>query len=92
MRQLSLVIESSGGRVMRYAHNVARVLSVPTESVALLATLMLRGAQTPGEIRINGERLHRFADISSVENYLRELAGRAAGRARRGVAPGIRLA
>jgi uncharacterized protein YceH (UPF0502 family) len=79
LRQLSLVVESSGGRVMRYAQNVARVLTIPTESVALLATLMLRGPQTPGEIRINCERLHRFADISSVEAYLRELAERAAG-------------
>ena|SRR5687767_7315338 len=79
LRQLSLVVESSGGRVMRYAQNVARVLSIPTESVALLATLMLRGPQTPGEIRINCDRLHRFADISSVEAYLSELAGRPAG-------------
>jgi uncharacterized protein YceH (UPF0502 family) len=79
LRSLSLVVESSGGRVMRYAQNAARVLSIPSESVALLATLMLRGPQTPGEIRINCERLHRFADISSVENYLRELAERPQG-------------
>ena len=79
LRGMSLVVESSGGRVMRYAQNVQRVLAVPSESVALLATLMLRGPQTPGEIRINCERLHRFADISSVENYLRELAGRSQG-------------
>jgi len=79
LRGLSLVVESSGGRAMRYAHNAGKVLSLPSESVALLATLMLRGAQTLGEIRINCERLHRFADISSVENYLVELAGRAAG-------------
>jgi uncharacterized protein len=79
LRQLSLVVESSGGRVMRYAQNVARVLAIPTESVALIATLMLRGPQTAGEIRINCERLHRFADISSVEAYLRELSERPAG-------------
>ena len=79
LRQLSLVVESSGGRVMRYAQNIARVLSIPTESVALLATLMLRGPQTPGEIRINCDRLHRFADISSVEAYLQELSARSAG-------------
>jgi uncharacterized protein len=79
LRQLSLVVETSGGRVMRYAHNVGRVLGVPTEVVALLATLMLRGPQTPGEIRQNAERLHRFADISSVEAYLAELAARPSG-------------
>ena len=52
---------------MRYAHNVERVLGCPSQSVALLATLMLRGPQTAGELRINTERLHRFADISAVE-------------------------
>jgi uncharacterized protein YceH (UPF0502 family) len=79
LRTLSLVVESSGGRVMRYAHNLPRVLGVPTEAAALLATLMLRGPQTPGELRINAERLHRFADISSLEAYLAELAERSAG-------------
>ena len=79
LRTLSLVVESSGGRVMRYSQNVARVLAIPTESVALLATLMLRGPQTPAEIRQNAERLHRFADVSSVEAYLAELAARRDG-------------
>jgi uncharacterized protein YceH (UPF0502 family) len=76
LRQLSLVVETSGSRVMRYSHNVGRVLAVPTEVVALLATLMLRGPQTPAEIRQNAERLHRFADVSSVEAYLAELSER----------------
>jgi uncharacterized protein YceH (UPF0502 family) len=76
---LSLVVESSGGRVMRYAHNVERVLALPSQAVALLATLMLRGPQTPGELRINSERLHRFADISAVDAFLQELSGRASG-------------
>ncbi|HEX6944821.1 MAG TPA: YceH family protein [Casimicrobiaceae bacterium] len=79
LRQLSLVVESSGGRVMRYAENAARVLGLPSESVALIATLMLRGPQTPAEIRQNCERLHRFSDVSSVEAYLDELASRPAG-------------
>ena len=79
LRTLSLIIETSGGRVMRYAHNVERVLDVPTQAVALLATLMLRGPQTLGELRINCDRLHRFADGSAVEAFLRELADRSAG-------------
>ena len=90
LRQLSLVVESSGGRVMRYAQNVARVLSIPTESVALLATLMLRGPQTPGEIRINCDRLHRFADISSVEAYLQRACRPVGGRAGEGTAAASR--
>jgi uncharacterized protein YceH (UPF0502 family) len=77
LKSLSLVIESSGGRVMRYAHNTERVLGIPSQAVALLATLMLRGTQTVGELRINSERLHRFADVSAVDAFLRELAERA---------------
>ncbi len=79
LKARSLVVESSGGRVMRYAHNVERVLGVPAQSVSLLAVLMLRGPQTAGELRINCDRLHRFADISAVDGFLHELAGRAAG-------------
>jgi uncharacterized protein YceH (UPF0502 family) len=75
----SLVVESSGSRVMRYAHNVERALAIPSQAVALLATLMLRGPQTAGELRINSERLHRFADISAAEGFLREMASRPAG-------------
>ena len=78
LRTLSLIVESSGGRVMRYAHNVERVLAVPSQSVALLAALMLRGPQTVSELRINTERLHRFADASAVEAFLHELAARPA--------------
>ncbi len=79
LKGMTLVIESSGGRVARYSHNVERVLQIPKQSCALLTVLMLRGPQTAGELRINCERLHNFADISSVEAFLRELAERPAG-------------
>lgn len=72
----SMVSQSSGARVTRYEHNMARALRIPDQSVALLATMMLRGPQTAGELRINSERMHRFADISSVETFLEELATR----------------
>ena len=78
LRALSLVFESSGSRVARYEHNAGRVLALPSQSVALLAVLMLRGPQTASELRANCERLHRFADTSSVEAFLDELAARAA--------------
>ena len=76
LKPLSFVIESSGSRVMRYSQNVQRVLRVPAESVALLATLWLRGSQTAAELRTASERLHRFADVGSVEGYLEQLATR----------------
>jgi uncharacterized protein YceH (UPF0502 family) len=79
LKRRNLVIESSGGRVARYAQNVDPVLKIPSQSVAILTVLMLRGPQTPGELRINCERLHRFADLSAVEAFLQELAARPAG-------------
>lgn len=79
LKAQTLVIESSGGRVMRYAHNMEKAWQIPSQSAALLAVLMLRGPQTAGELRLNCERLHRFADISAVEGFLRELAQRPAG-------------
>ncbi len=79
LRTLSLIVETSGGRATRYGHNIERVLHIPTQSTALLAMLMLRGPQTAGELRINCERLHKFADISSVESFLVELTEREAG-------------
>ncbi len=76
LKSLSLVFESSGSRVARYEHNVGRVLGLPSQSVALLAVLVLRGPQTSAELRANTDRLHRFADVSSVEGFLEELAER----------------
>jgi uncharacterized protein YceH (UPF0502 family) len=79
LKSLSLVMEGSGNRVTRYEHNVGRVLQLPAQSVAILATLMLRGPQTPGELRINSERLYKFSDISSLETFLQELRDRPTG-------------
>ena len=79
LKGMNLVIESSGGRVARYTHTFERVMNVPRQAAALLAVLMLRGPQTAGELRINCERLHRFADISAVEAFLNELAEKPAG-------------
>lgn len=76
LKSLSLVFEGSGSRVVKFEHNLGRVLAVPSQSVALLAVLMLRGPQTSAELRLNCERLHHFADISSVEGFLDELAAR----------------
>ena len=76
LKSRSLIIESSGSRVMRYAHNVGRVLRIPDQAVALLTALLLRGPQTAAELRINAERLHKFADSGAVEGFLDELASR----------------
>lgn len=79
LRAEAWIVETSGGRVMRYAHNVERVLAIPTQSVAIVAALLLRGPQTAAELRVNCERMHAFADVSAVEAFLHELALRPAG-------------
>src|SRR5258705_5431218 len=78
LKSANLVIETSGGRVSRYSHNLERVLQVPSQSAAILTVLMLRGPQTAGELRINCERLHSFVDISAAEGVLLQLAARSA--------------
>ena len=79
LKSANLVMETSGGRVSRYTQNLERVFQVPSQSAAILTVLMLRGPQTAGELRINCERLHSFADISAVQGFLDELAARTAG-------------
>jgi len=76
LKQLSLVFEGSSSRVPRFEHNLNRVLGIPSQAVALLTVILLRGAQTAAELRLNSARLHGFADVSSVEAFLSELAGR----------------
>lgn len=80
LKALSLIVEVSGSRVLRYEHNLQRALAVPSQAAALLTLLMLRGPQTAAELRANTERLHRFADVSSVEAFLDELAERPEGK------------
>ena len=77
LRELSLVVESSGSRVTRYEHNFQRGVGVPEQSAVLLGLLMLRGPQTAGELRINADRWYKFLDIASVEAFLEELQDRA---------------
>jgi uncharacterized protein YceH (UPF0502 family) len=76
LKALSLVFEGSSSRVVKFEHNTGRALKLPSQAVALLAVLMLRGPQTSAELRLNSERLHRFADISAVEGFLDEIAAR----------------
>ena len=76
LKESDLVREVSGSRVVRFEHRLEKVLGVPSQASALLTVLLLRGPQTAGELRLNCERLHKFADISSVEAFLEELAAR----------------
>ena len=85
LRRRSLILETHSGRTPHYAHNAGRVFRVDEAGVALLAVLMLRGPQTLGELRINTERLYKFADTAEVEAKLINLSERdeVAGRIER---------
>ena len=76
LRLRSMVIESSGSRVSRHEHNAPRALGLPSQAVAILAVLVLRGPQTSAELRSATERLHRFADQSALDGFLEDLASR----------------
>lgn len=76
LKSVNLVRECSGARTTRFEHNAQRGIGVPEQSAVLLGLLMLRGAQTAGELRLNTERWYKFADISSVEGFLEELQNR----------------
>ena len=66
--------DQASARVAKYEHLVRLRHSLPPPEQAVLATLMLRGPQTAGEIRQRCERMHRFEDITAVDAVLAHLA------------------
>ena len=73
-------IRDGGGRVARWEHRIRTVLQLRRDETALLCTLLLRGAQTPGELRGRSDRMFGFDDLASVQAALERLAGPAPGR------------
>lgn len=65
--------DSASARVAKYEHLVRLRHSLPPAEQAVLATLMLRGPQTAGEIRQRSERMHGFTDIAAVEAVIEHL-------------------
>ena len=65
-----------GSRAVKYRHLLDEALGLSTAELSLLAVLMLRGAQTPGELKQRTERLHSFASLTDVEETLERLLGR----------------
>lgn len=64
------------GRVPKYEHRIRTVLNLRRDETAVLCLLMLRGPQTPGELRSRADRLYSFDDISAVTGTLERLASR----------------
>jgi len=66
----------AGSRARKYRHLLPEALGVDDAELALLAVLMLRGAQTPGELKQRSERLHPFAGLPEVQETLERLLER----------------
>ena len=73
---LRIVWSDTGRRTLKYHQILDEHLGLEPDERALLTVLLLRGAQTPGELRTRTERLHTFADRGEVEECLRRMAGR----------------
>jgi uncharacterized protein YceH (UPF0502 family) len=65
-----------GSRAAKFRHLFDGAMHVSDEEISLLAVLMLRGPQTPGELKQRTQRLHPFADLAELEAALEELIGR----------------
>jgi uncharacterized protein YceH (UPF0502 family) len=75
-KNLTYVFYGSTSRVPKYKHVVPEVLRLSHAEVAVMCVLMLRGAQTPGELRNNGSRLHEFSGLDEIEETLNGLINR----------------
>lgn len=75
-KNLTYVFYGSTSRVPKYKHVVPEVMHLNPAETALMCVLMLRGAQTLGELRGNASRLHEFSSLEEVEQTLNELISR----------------
>jgi uncharacterized protein YceH (UPF0502 family) len=66
----------SDSRVAKYEHRLQEVFNFTRGEIALVCVLLLRGPQTPGELRGRGERMHRFEELGDVQSTLQRLMQR----------------
>jgi uncharacterized protein len=76
LRGWTRLASGSGSRARKYRHLLGEALDVDAGELAVLAVLMLRGAQTPGELKQRTERLEGFADLAAVQEVLERLIAR----------------
>lgn len=76
LEELKLTAPVHDSRVPKYEHRIRTVLNLRRDETAILCLLMLRGPQTPGELRSRADRLYGFDDIAAVSSTLERLASR----------------
>ncbi len=75
-RGLVRLASGAGSRAAKYRHLLAEALPMDPGEQAVMCVLMLRGPQTPGELKQRGERMHPFADLADVQATLERLIER----------------
>ena len=75
-RKWATLASWSTRRSMKYRHTLDSALGLDDAEIAVLDVLMLRGAQTPGELKARTERLHRFAGMDELGDTLERLIER----------------
>src|SRR5437667_23946 len=75
-KRLAREVSSFDSRVPKYAHQLADAFNFDRRETAVLCVLLLRGPQTPGELRGRTERLHRFESLDDVQSALQKLMQR----------------
>jgi uncharacterized protein YceH (UPF0502 family) len=73
---LAATVTGGSNRVAKYAHRIGERLNLRRPELAVLCELMLRGHQTPGELRSRASRFYEFGDLEEVETTLRGLMER----------------
>jgi uncharacterized protein YceH (UPF0502 family) len=76
LRGWTRLASGAGSRARKYRHLLDQAFGLDDAEVALLAVLMLRGPQTPGELKQRGQRLHEFEDLAAVHQTLEQLVSR----------------
>jgi uncharacterized protein len=75
-RSFTRLASGAGSRAAKYRHLLAEALPMSSTEQAVMCVLMLRGAQTPGELKQRSERMHPFADLTGVAETLQRLIER----------------
>jgi uncharacterized protein len=78
-QRLAWQLNLAGQRVSKYEHNLRSLFTFSEPEIALLCVLMLRGPQTPGELRGRTDRMHTFGSLEEVGTVLGNLSGREDG-------------
>ena len=80
--ELAGAANTSDSRVRKYEHRLQEAFNFTRPETAVLCVLLLRGAQTPGELRGRAERMYKFDDLSDVQAALQKLMSREPALAR----------